>query len=332
MPSFRRQLALAFLSTGTLIVLAVSPHLLGGRVADAVDGLGDAEPTRLWLAALLFVSMHASSGLAWGVASRACGTTIDNVDAIARYGVGSGLNAIAPFRLGSAVRVALFARVSEADGALWQAGGAAAAVGAVRAVWFASLVGVAAAAGVVPAWPLVLIAIAVGAGVGAAILSRRVPLQRRLGLVLQAFQALSRAPRSLARVALLTGTGLGFKVAAVTAIAAAFGVERPLAAALVVVPAIELAAVLPVTPGNAGVASAAVAFALGAHGVEATTALAAGIAFGATEMLASIAVGAAGALTLAGPVVRPALRRTAVGVLSASVSLAFAITVVLPAL
>ncbi len=111
MPSFRRQLALAFLSTGTLIVLAVSPHLLGGRVADAVDGLGDAEPTRLWLAALLFVSMHASSGLAWGVASRACGTTIDNVDAIARYGVGSGLNAIAPFRLGSAVRVALFARV-----------------------------------------------------------------------------------------------------------------------------------------------------------------------------------------------------------------------------
>ncbi|MGI8973455.1 MAG: lysylphosphatidylglycerol synthase domain-containing protein [Gaiella sp.] len=136
----------------------------------------------------------------------------------------------------------------------------------------------------------------------------------------------------LARVSLLTGTGLGFKVAAVTAIAAAFGVERPLAAALVVVPAIELAAVLPVTPGNAGVASAAVAFALGAHGVEATTALAAGIAFGATEMLASIAVGAAGALILAGPVVRPALRRTAVGVLSASVSLAFAITVVLPAL
>jgi len=331
-PPFRRQLVLAVLSTGTLILLAASPQLLGGRVADALAGLGDAEPTWLWLAALLFVSMHALSGLAWGVALRSCGSPIDHADAIARYGVGSGLNAVAPFRVGSAVRVALFARVSEIDGALWQAGGAGAAVGAVRAVWFASLVGAAAAADVVPAWPLAVIAIGIGAGVVATIVSGRVPLRRRLGLVLHAFQALSRAPRSLGAVAVLTATGLACKVAAVSAIVAALGIERPLLAALVVVPAIELAAVLPITPGNAGVASAAVAFALGVHGVEAATALAAGIAFGATEMLAAIAVGAAGALTLAGTIVRPALRRTAVGVLSAAVSLAFSFTVVLPAL
>ena len=86
------------------------------------------------------------------------------------------------------------------------------------------------------------------------------------------------------------------------------GSTNPLRAALVLVPAVELAAVLPITPGNVGLASAAVALALGSQGVDSKTALSAGIAFGAVELLTGMAIGAAGALALAGPSARPYLR------------------------
>ena len=83
-------------------------------------------------------------------------------------------------------------------------------------------------------------------------------------------------------------------------IAAAFGVERPLLAALLVVPALDLAGILPITPGNIGVASAAVAFALHAHGAPAGTAFSAGIAFSAVETVTCLAFGTGSALYLAG--------------------------------
>jgi hypothetical protein len=51
------------------------------------------------------------------------------------------------------------------------------------------------------------------------------------------------------------------KVAAATALCASFGIDNPVRAALVLVPAVELAAILPLTPGNVGLASAAVALA-----------------------------------------------------------------------
>ena len=98
------------------------------------------------------------------------------------------------------------------------------------------------------------------------------------------------------------------KVAAATAVVAAMGIDNPLRAALVLVPAVELAAILPITPGNVGLASAAVALALGSQGVESGTALSTGIAFGAVELLTGMAIGAAGALSLAGPLVRPYYR------------------------
>ena len=63
---------------------------------------------------------------------------------------------------------------------------------------------------------------------------------------------------------------MALRVLAATAIAAAFGVDQPLAAAVLIIPALDLAGILPLTPGNVGVASAAVAFALTAHGVART--------------------------------------------------------------
>jgi uncharacterized membrane protein YbhN (UPF0104 family) len=230
------------------------------------------------------------------------------------------------------MRVVLFARTVDGEGAAWRVGGVAACVGAVRSVWLAALVALAAVTGAVPVWPLALLGGAVGVATGAAILSRRLRLERRCAHVLDAFRGLARSPGSLAAVVALTALGMAAKLAAAAAVAAALGVEDPLLVALVVVPAVELAAVMPVTPGNAGVASAAVAFVLGAHGVAADTALAAGIAFGAVETLSALALGAVGTLLLSAPLMRPAFRVAAASVASCAVAGAFAATMIVPAL
>ena len=68
---------------------------------------------------------------------------------------------------------------------------------------------------------------------------------------------------------------------------------------MLVVPALEMAAFLPLTPGNIGVSSAAVAFALRTQGVDGDVALSVGIAFNAVETLTSLAFGAGSGLYLA---------------------------------
>jgi hypothetical protein len=57
--------------------------------------------------------------------------------------------------------------------------------------------------------------------------------------------------------------------------------------------------VLPLTPGNLGIASGTVAVALRSEGVELTRALTTGIALHAIESIVSIVFGAGGALVLA---------------------------------
>ncbi|MDH4345500.1 MAG: lysylphosphatidylglycerol synthase domain-containing protein, partial [Thermoleophilia bacterium] len=152
--------------------------------------------------------------------------------------------------------------------------------------------------------------------------------EARLAHLLDAFRELTASPGALARVAALTAAGMAAKLAAAACVAASLGVERPVVAALVIVPAVELAAVLPLTPGNIGVSSAAVALALASLGVAPDTALAAGIAFGALETLAALAAGAAGMLLLTAPRVRPMVRRAAVGTALGAVSWAIVLTAV----
>jgi uncharacterized membrane protein YbhN (UPF0104 family) len=324
-----KHLAMAGISLALLAALCLSPSLLGNRVHEAVAGLGDAEPGLLWLAGIGFAAMSLCGALSWRAALRASGTPLGVVDASGRYLVGCGVNAIAPAHVGSALRVALFGRVTK--GGCWTVGGAAAAVGVTRIVWLGALIAVGSAGGVLPLWPLAVIAVIVAAAVAVGIFSRRVALPRRLEQLLTAFRSLAASPRDLAIVAGWALAGAATKVAAATAVVSAMGIDHPLRAALILVPAVELAAVLPITPGNVGLASAAVALALDSQGVEPKTALSAGIAFGAVEMLTGMAVGAAGALSLAGPSARPYLRVAALGTATAVVALAFGATVVLPA-
>jgi len=325
----KRHLAMAGISLALLAVLCLSPSLLGNRVNAAVAGLGQAEPGLLWLAGIAFGAMSLCGALAWRAALRASGTPLGVADASGRYLVGCGVNAIAPAHVGSALRVALFGRVTQ--GGCWTVSGAAAAVGVTRVVWLGALIAVGSAGGVLPLWPLLAIAAVVAGAVGVSVLARRLTLPRRVEQLLAAFRSLAASPRDLAIVAGWALAGAATKVAAATAVVSAMGIDHPVRAALVLVPAVELAAVLPVTPGNVGLASAAVALALGSQGVDPKTALSAGIAFGAVEMLTGMAVGVAGALSLAGPSARPYLRVAAMSAAAGAVAIAFGATVVLPA-
>jgi uncharacterized membrane protein YbhN (UPF0104 family) len=318
----------AGITLAALIVLCASPGLLGDRIRTAVSGVAAAPPGPLWGAAACFVLTNVCAALAWRVALRACGTPLTAVDAAARYCVGSGVNAVAPLHAGSAARLALFARLT--DGGVWTVGGAAAAVGAIRGLWLVALVASGSAMGALPAWPLFGLG---GAAIGAAalaLLARRFSWPRRAAHVLDAFRELRRSPRDLATVAGWSLAGVGAKLGAAAAVAGALGVAQPLHAAVVIVAAVEVAAIMPLTPGNVGVASAAVALALSARGIDSHLGLSVGIAFGAVEWLTGLGVGVAGGLALSRHRFSPRLVLAASAAGAWAVAMAFGATVLVP--
>jgi uncharacterized membrane protein YbhN (UPF0104 family) len=327
-----RHLLLSLGSVGALILIATSPQLLGDRVGDALAGVLAVSPVWLWAAALAFATSLAASGCAWRSALARCGGNLSRTDAAARYGIGSLLNAVAPAKLGSAVRFALFSRTLEAEGRLWTTGGVAASVGAARSLWLALLLVFAAASGVLPLWPLAVLAGVLALALAVALVARDTRPNARIGHALDAFRALRRSPRATAELVGWAGLAAAARVGAATAIAAAFGIDQPLLAALLVVPALDLAGLLQLTPGNIGVASAAIAFALHAHGVGSGTALSAGIAFSAVETATSLAFGTGSALFLfAGARTAPRWSLAAVGATACiGLAAAFGATVVLP--
>jgi uncharacterized membrane protein YbhN (UPF0104 family) len=268
----------------------------------------------MWVAAAAFAAAICAFGCAWRAGLHACGAEVDAADAAARYAAGSLVNAFVPAGAGGAVRIALFARtlpgIDEAEARhgdarsfattgtrLWTAGGIAAAVAAAKAVVLAVLVALAALEGF-PLWPVGVLAAVGAAAAGLAFATRRHALRGRVAHVLDAFRALGRAPTDAARLLGWMTVAMSTRVLAAAAVAAALGVASPVRAALVAVPALALASVVQLTPGNVGVASGAVAIALHLQGVDVATALAVGIAFHALETAVSIVVGSAALLYL----------------------------------
>jgi uncharacterized membrane protein YbhN (UPF0104 family) len=296
----KRHAALFVGSIAALVAIVTMPQLLGDRVADAVDGLAAAEASWLWLAAFAFGGSLFASASGWASALTRCGGTTTRPDAMARYCTGSLVNAVAPARLGSAVRFALFARVLPNEGRIWTTGGVAASLGAIRLLWLALVLALGSAIGQLPRWPIALLLLGVAAAIAVAWRARDSRPGRRFSHVLDAFRVLGRCPRAAAQIAGWIGLGMGMRIAAAAAIAAAFGIDNPLAVALLIIPALDLAGLLPITPGNVGVASAAIAFVLAAQGVGSDLALSAGIAFGVVETLTTFALGCGSLLYFAG--------------------------------
>ena len=328
----KRHAALFVGSIAVLLVLAFSPQLLGDRVAAGFDGLSDASAAWIWLAATAFAASLVTSAGGWSSALTRCGGTTTRPDTAARYCTGSLVNALAPARIGTAVRFALFARTLPNEGRIWTVGGIAGSLSAVRALWLALVLALGSASGVLPRWPIALLLLAVAIAAGVAWRARDSRPGTRFAHALDVFRVLGRCPRAAGQIVGWVGLAMATRIAAATFIAAAFGIERPLAAALLIIPALDLAGILPLTPGNVGVSSAAVAFALKAHGAGSDVAVSAGIAFGAVETLTTLALGTGSLLYFAGARAdarrwRPALV-AATGCLALGV--AFGATVIVP--
>jgi uncharacterized membrane protein YbhN (UPF0104 family) len=184
-----------------------------------------------------------------------------------------------------------------------------------------------------PLWPLFVLLGLVGAGVALAVRASRRPAGGRFSHALDAFSALGREPRAALRLVAWIALSTAGRLAAATAVGAALGIQQPLAAAVVIVPMLEVAGMVPLTPGNIGVTSGAIAMAFQAHGVSFTRGLAAGIAFHAVETAVGILVGVSSVIWLA-PYPSPTLRRLAVVGAAATGCLAvagvFSATVLVP--
>ena len=141
----KRHLAVFLGSVAALIVLALTPQLLGDLVSEGIAGLSDASAGWLWIAATAFAASMVTSACGWQSALTRCGGTVSRPDASARYCTGSIVNALAPARLGTAVRFALFSRTLENEGRLWTVGGIAGSLSAVRAMWLAVVLALASA-------------------------------------------------------------------------------------------------------------------------------------------------------------------------------------------
>src|SRR5882757_9284842 len=169
----RRGIAAACLTLLALLIAVATPQTLGTRVAESFHALSSASPTWLWLAGTGFaISVLAAAG-SWRCAIGLCGGRLSVTDACARYGVGSLVNTLVPFRAGDAVRIGLFSRTLPSEKRLWTTGGAFAALGAARAVVLGALVVAGYLAGAVPLWPLLIAIGLVTAAVIVAILSRK---------------------------------------------------------------------------------------------------------------------------------------------------------------
>jgi uncharacterized membrane protein YbhN (UPF0104 family) len=311
MRRLRARLAVAVLSTVAVIAVAATPQLLGRDVRQAFERLDDARPAWIWLAALLVVLTLAAWAQAWRSVIRSCGGTVGRADAVGRYAIGSALNTVAPARLGDVLRIALFSRTLDHRERAWTSAGAYTTVGAARALAMAVLVITGYAAGALPLWPVLGAAGCVAAGALAAALARHRNPHTRLAHFFDAYRELGRRPREAAPLLAWILVSTAARIGAVAAIVSALGIHGSLAAALVIVPAVDAASLLPLTPGNIGIASGAVVVALRGHGIDAEAALTISLGLHAVEAAASVVCGTIGALALLGER-RPAARRAAV--------------------
>jgi uncharacterized membrane protein YbhN (UPF0104 family) len=298
----RRILTAAGLSLLAIVTLVAVPGLLGRSLTGAVSTLSGAQPVWLWTGGGSFALALVCSACAWRSALCLCGGRISRVDAGARYGVGSLVNALLPAHVGEAVRVALFSRTLAGSERLCVASGIPAAIGAARALLLAVLVLAAAGSGVLPAWTaLVLAGVGCTALVGCALAGRRKPGTHRFAHVFDVFHAVGRSPSAALPIVGWLICSVGARVLAVAAVAAALGVRAPIAAALIIVPALAVTAFASLTPAGIGVTSGTVALVLHTRGAPAATALAAGIALNAVETAAGLTLGIASGFLLAFP-------------------------------
>jgi uncharacterized membrane protein YbhN (UPF0104 family) len=285
-------------------------QFLPGQTTALLHHAEAAAPVPLALAAGCYALSLACAGAGWRALLRGCGARIALAEAAACYAAGSLANALLPARAGDALRVGLFARtLPQRSPRLLHVGGVVAGLGALRWTALAALAAAGAAGSTLAPVALPLaVALALAPLAVAAVLARRGSERARTLLApLRGASWADRAEAAGAVVATVAG-----RVTAAALVAEAFALPHPLAAAVLVVPTLELAGVLPLLPANVGVAGGAAALAFHLQGASPEAALAAGLTLHALETATSVLAGAVAAASLA----RRSRRRPAAVVIS----------------
>jgi uncharacterized membrane protein YbhN (UPF0104 family) len=296
-----RQMSKRTLLAGAAAVAAAGVSIFlfgaGDAVAAAFHDLQGADPVWLVAAGAGFLAASLCSASAWHRGLAACGARLGRVQVTQRYAAGSLANTLAPANAGEVVRVALLSRAMGSEGAVFAVIGVSAVVAVVRASVIAALFLCTAASRVPVLWVAVAV-LGVASLFAVTLLLARARLTGRLQHMLDVVRGLAAQPAAALELTAWVVACTGATILASACIGAALGVPHPLAAALVIVPAIELAKALPITPGNVGLTSAAVAIALKAHGIPLESAVAVGITLHAVETVVGLSFGATGAFSL----------------------------------
>ena len=295
---------------------ALSLPLLGHHLTSTFHVLAGASRPWLLCSFLAFLGAFVCTVGAWRSALSAAGARLCPKQAAARLAVGSLVNAFTPAKLGDAVKITLCARAIDGPDRMWTASGTYTALAAARSLTLAGLVVAASLTHALPIWPVFLLVGAAALVALTAVASRRVRSHQRVASFLAGASALATDRRALRGVALWTIGMQLFRVGGTVGAALAFGLPHPLLAALVILPALDLAGAVPLTPGSFGIGGGAVAVALASRGIGMTDALATGLAIQGVETLVSVTCGSLGLAYLMQPgerVSRVAARVAVVG-------------------
>jgi uncharacterized membrane protein YbhN (UPF0104 family) len=306
MAAARRSSLLGFVLLVIAVAVVAATQLGQGSVTQALATLGRVQPSWLLIAGLGFAAALLCTAAAWSAGLRAVGGSAPFTQVAARCSIGSLVNSAAPAHLGGAVRVALLSRTLTGRDPVWRACGVGAAVATARMLPLALLAVGAAIAGRVPLWPAPLLAVGMLVVLGVCVIaSERVA--GRVGSLFQSFRDQLRTPRRGLDVLGWSACSLAARLGAAVAVVAALGIARPFPVALVLLAAMALAGVVPLTPGNFGAGAGAATIALHGTGVGVGVSLALGMTFQTIETAAAIMLGTAGIAVVSAPGTR--LRR-----------------------
>src|SRR5438552_3379048 len=135
-------------------------------------------------------------------------------------------------------------------------------LGEARVLVLTVLVAIGGAMGTMPLWWLGVFGGMLAAAVLAIVFSRRIRAHGHVVHLLDAFRGLAREPLRGLRIAGWIAFATVGRLLAAAAVAASMGVHHPVAAALIIIPALDVAGQVPLTPGNVGVVSGAVVMAV----------------------------------------------------------------------
>jgi uncharacterized membrane protein YbhN (UPF0104 family) len=288
----RRAAALASLAAFAAAGGAAA-RIAPGSASTVLEGVRGAAPLPLLLAAGCYALSLTCAAASWRPLLRACGGRTGLAGVCARYAAGSLANTLLPARAGDALRIGLFARTLPAGSSrLLLVAGVATATGVVRWTGVAALAAASAAGSLVSplAVPIAGAAALLPLLVAAALARRG---STRATALLTPLRSASAGERATA--AACVAATLAARVAAAALVANAFSLPHPLAAAMLAIPTLELAGIVPLTPANLGVAGGAAAVAFHLQGAPSTSALAAGLTLHALETATSIGYGAVAA-------------------------------------